>query len=371
MSGSSGFRCLVNPHAGVPGITVLPEAGFRRARAAITGWEGYAPTPLRDVPALAAAAGVGLVRIKDESGRFGLGSFKALGGAYAVGLAVAAESDRRAVAPAALTVSCATDGNHGRAVAWGAARVGCRCVIFVHETVSQGRVDAIARYGAEVRRVPGTYDDAVRAAAETAAAEGWIVVSDTSWPGYTEIPRAVMQGYRLMADEAAGQWTGAPPTHAFIQGGVGGVACAVSVQLRARFAPPPALVVVEPDRAACLLASAEAGRLAAVGGALDTIMAGLACGEPSLLAWQELDRAAAAFLSVPDEAAIAAMRALAGEGVESGESGAAGAAGLLLAAADPSARAALGLGPESRVLLFSTEGATDPDLYRRLLAGAA
>jgi diaminopropionate ammonia-lyase len=372
MDASSGFRCLPNARAGMPGVVVLPEGGFVRARAAIRAWDGYAPTPLRDLPGLAAEAGVAAVRIKDESGRFGLGSFKALGGAYAVGLAVAAAAARRGVAPAALTVTCATDGNHGRAVAWGAARAGCRCVIFVHATVSQGRADAIARYGAELRRVPGTYDDAVRAAAATAEAEGWITVSDTSWPGYTEIPRAVMQGYRLMADEAADQWAGqgddGPPTHVFVQGGVGGVAAAVSVQCRARFAPAPALVVVEPDRAACLLASAEAGALSAVGGALDTLMAGLACGEPSLLAWQELERAAAAFLAIPDAAAVAAMRRLAAAGVESGESGAAGAAGFLLAAADPAARAALRLDRESRVLLFSTEGATDPELYRRLLA---
>jgi len=373
MDRSPGFRCFLNPRAGAPGIVVLPEAGFRRARAAITAWPGYAPTPLRDLPGLATGTGVAAIRIKDESGRFGLGSFKALGGAYAVDLAVAAEAASRAVPIASLTVTCATDGNHGRAVAWGAARAGCRAVIFVHATVSPGRAEAIARLGAEIRRVPGTYDDAVRAAAATAEAEGWIVVSDTSWPGYTEIPRAVMQGYRVMADEAADQWTGAPPTHVFIQGGVGGVAAAVAVQARARFAPAPSMVsapsiiIVEPDRAACLLASAEAGRAVAVGGQLDTIMAGLACGEPSLLAWQVLERAAAAFLAIPDDAAVTAMRALASEGVEAGESGAAGAAGLMVAAADPAARAALGLDRRSRVLLFGTEGATDPELYRRLV----
>ncbi len=367
MERSPGFRCFLNPRAGAPGMVVLPEAGFRRARAAIAAWPGYAPTPLRDLPGIAAATGVAAIRIKDESGRFGLGSFKALGGAYAVDMAVGAEAARRAAPPAALTVTCATDGNHGRAVAWGAARAGCRAVIFVHATVSPGRAEAIARLGAEIRRVPGTYDDAVRAAAATAEAEGWIVVSDTSWPGYTEIPRAVMQGYRVMADEAADQWTGAPPSHVFIQGGVGGVAAAVAVQVHAGFAPAPSVVVVEPDRAACLLASAEAGHAVAVGGALDTIMAGLACGEPSLLAWQVLERAAAAFLAIPDEAAVAAMRALAAEGVEAGESGAAGAAGLIAAAADPAARAALGLNDRSRVLLFGTEGATDPELYRRLV----
>jgi diaminopropionate ammonia-lyase len=181
-----------------------------------------------------------------------------------------------------------------------------------------------------------------------------------------------MQGYRVMADEAVAQWgvaraDGAPPTHVFVQGGVGGVAAAVSVQARAAFSPAPMLVVVEPDRAACLLASAELGERTSVPGDLDTLMAGLACGEPSLLAWQELDRGAAAFMAIPDEAAVATMRVLAKAGVVAGESGVAGLAGCLLAAADPAARETLGLGKGSRVLVFSTEGATDPELYARLV----
>jgi diaminopropionate ammonia-lyase len=176
-----------------------------------------------------------------------------------------------------------------------------------------------------------------------------------------------MQGYRLMADEAATQWHGAPPTHVFIQGGVGGVAAAVSVQMRARYQPAPELVVVEPDRAACLLASAELGEPTSIPGDLDTVMAGLACGEPSLLAWQELERGAAAFMAVPDGAAIACMKLLADQGIVSGESGVAGLAGFLLAAAEPAARETLGLNADSRVLLFSTEGATDPALYAQLV----
>ena len=377
------FRLFPNPRAGVPGTVVLPEGGYRRARAEITGWPGYAPTPLLDLPEVANAAGVAAVRYKDEGGRFGLGSFKALGGAYAVARVLAAELARRGVAGAAdsaalesgvlaeaaggITVTCATDGNHGRSVAWGARRFGARCVIFVHPAVSAGRREAIARWGAEIREVPGNYDDAVRVAAETAAREGWFVVSDTSWPGYTEVPRDVMQGYRLMAEEALAALP-APPTHLFVQGGVGGVAAAVSVQRRAGGAADARLVVVEPDRAACLLASAEAGHAVTVPGELDTLMAGLACGEPSLLAWQELERAAFAFMAVPDAAAVACMTAL-GRGtprVVAGESAVAGLAGLLLAARDPAARAALGLDGESRVLLFGTEGATDPAAYEAL-----
>jgi len=377
------FRLFCNPHAGTPGIVVLTEAGFRRARRDIAAWPDYAPTPLRDLAALAAETGVGCVRLKDESGRFGLGSFKALGGAYAVAMVLAAELARAGIAAsagaadliagryrdatAAITVTCATDGNHGRSVAWGARRFGCRAVIFVPEATSPARVAALADYGAEIRRVDGTYDEAVRVAAETAAAEGWIVVSDTSYPGYTSVPRDVMQGYRLMVDEAADQWEGAPPTHVFIQGGVGGVAAAVSVQSRARLRPAPALIVVEPAHAACLFASAELGAPTAVAGDLATIMVGLACGEPSLLAWQELERGAAAFMAIPDQAAIAAMRRLAADGIVIGESGVAGLAGLMLAAADLEARAALGLDAASRVLLFGTEGATDPAVYADLV----
>jgi len=327
------------------------------------------------------------VRLKDESTRFGLGSFKALGGAYAVAQVLCADLARRGIANNAtsadlvagryaevtrrLTVTSATDGNHGRSVAWGAQRFGCACVIFVHATVSAGRVDAIARYGAEVRRVPGVYDDAVRETSRVAAAEGWFVVSDTSWEGYTTVPVDIMQGYRLMTDEAADQWQGPPPTHAFMQGGCGGAAAAVSVQLRARYKPPPELVVAEPDRAACLLASAELGEMTSIPGELDTLMAGLACAEPSLLAWRELERGAAAFTAVPDEAAVACMRLLAKAGIVAGESGVAGLAALLLAAADPAAREALGLTAQSRVLLFSTEGATDPQVYQKLIGGAA
>jgi diaminopropionate ammonia-lyase len=374
------FELLVNPRFGVPGLTVLSAAGFRRAKTTITGWPGYAPTPLRTVSGIPNAAEI---RIKDEGERFGLGSFKALGGAYAVANVLIGELARRDVAPSAtqpdladgrysdatqaITVTCATDGNHGRSVAWGAERFHCRCVIFVHEGVSQGRVDAIARFGAEVRRVPGNYDDAVRQADRCAREQKWFVISDTSYPGYTEVPRDVMQGYRLMADEAADQWTGAPPTHVFIQAGVGGAAAAVSVQMRARFEPAPLLVVVEPDHAACLLASARAGASTTVFGTLETIMAGLACGEPSLLAWQELERAAFAFMSIPDEAAIGCLQFLTAQGIAIGESGVAGLAGFQAAAADSVARETLRLTNASRILVFGTEGITDPVVYNKLL----
>lgn len=381
------FRFLINRRHGTPGVVVLPDSGFRRAKEEIASWPGYAPTPLVDLPDAAAAARVASVRYKDEGGRFGLGSFKALGGAYAVMRLLQAELAKRGTANAAtaaelmegkfkdatrgITVCCATDGNHGRSVAWGARLFGAACVIFVHEHVSQGRRDAIAKYGAEIRVVPGNYDDAVREAQKQADANRWFVVSDTSYPGYTEVPRDVMQGYRVMADEAADQF-GAAPTHVFIQGGVGGVAAAVSAQMRARFGAAVRVVVAEPEKAACLLASVESGVPTTIGGDLDTLMAGLACGEPSLLAWQELERGAFAAMAVPDDSAVACMKALAARkpAVVAGESAVAGLAALLLAAQEPFARAALGLDESSRVLLFGTEGATDPEVYARLVGHA-
>jgi diaminopropionate ammonia-lyase len=365
------YRLFLNPRQGVPGVVVLTEGGFRRASAEITAWPGYAPTPLRELP----AQGFASLHYKDEAERFGLGSFKALGGAYAVQKLVVGELARAGIRATGaevfsgqhqpnVTVTCATDGNHGRSVAWGARQCQAACVIFVHEHVSQGRRDAIAAYGAEVREVAGNYDDSVRAASAAAEAHGWHVISDTSWPGYTEPPRDVMQGYRLMAEEALAAMP-EPPTHVFVQGGVGGVAAAVSVQLRARRIPAK-LIVVEPDEAACLLLSAEAGEIRVVEGDLPTLMAGLACGEPSLLAWQELERAAHAFMAVPDAAAVEAMRALAPLGIVAGESAVAGLVGAILAGRD----GAMGLGPESRVLVFGTEGATDPELYAKLVASA-
>lgn len=392
---ASGVRLVPNPRAAgradlsAKAAAVLPRDGFEQARRVIESWPGYAPTPLRPLRGLAARLGIGALWYKDEAGRFGLASFKALGGAYAVaehvlraaGPGVTFEDllgGRLAAVARPLTVACATDGNHGRSVAWGARLFGCRAVIFVHATVSEGRKRAIEAYGAEVRRTAGNYDQSVREAEATAAAEGWTVVSDTSYPGYTEIPKDVMQGYGVMATEAFEQLpAGQVPSHIFIQGGVGGLAAAIAIQSWWRFGSDrPRLVVVEPATAACLLVSAEAGVPVIFPGDLETVMAGLSCGEPSLLAWAILDEAADAFMTISDEAAIDVMRHLAAgrDGdppVVAGESATAGLAGLIAALADAEIAAALALSDESRVLVFGTEGATDPELYRQLVGRAA
>ncbi|WP_235829941.1 diaminopropionate ammonia-lyase [Algihabitans albus] len=367
---------------------ILNRAAFETAQAEIAGWPGYRPTPLVRLPGLAGRLGLAEIAYKDEGGRFGLGSFKALGGAYAVlRLLQRRLAEVTGTTPStaeilkgqgadlvsSLTVCCATDGNHGRSVAWGAQTFGCRCVIFVHGTVSQGRVDAIARYGAEVRRVPGTYDEAVREAAREAEAQGWTVVSDTSYPGYMDIPRDVMQGYAVMAEEALAQCGDSLPTHVLVQAGVGGMAAAICAHLWETLEQRrPRFVAVEPDEAACLLASVQNGTASHVTGELDTIMAGLACGETSLLAWDILDEGADAFMTVTDASAREGMRLLA-EGCDgdpplvAGESAVAGLCAAIGALARPRVRESLGLGPDSRILLFGSEGDTDPRLYSEIV----
>jgi diaminopropionate ammonia-lyase len=364
------LRHFANPRAGTPSQDVLTPAGFEAARDTITSWPGYAPTPLRELAGLAAALGIGRLRYKDESGRFGLASFKALGGAYAVARLAAARD------PGRLTVATATDGNHGRAVAWGAERHGSHAVIYVHEKVSEGRCAAIRRFGAEIVRVPGSYDDSVRRCAADAARNGWTVVSDTAWEGYTEIPRDVMHGYGVIADEIADDVGDALPTHLFVQAGVGALAAA----LEARFAQlwgsrAPRLVVVEPESADACFRSATAGRPMPAAGDLATVMAGLSCGEISPLAWEIL-RTADDFVALDDSWAVEAMRILADgrhgtEPFAAGETGVAGLAALMAAASDPAMQRALGLGPDASVLVIGSEGATDPEIYERLVGRSA
>jgi diaminopropionate ammonia-lyase len=374
-------RLVVNPRAaareaayGPTRSEVLSAEGFAAAEREIAGWPGYAPTPLLALPALAQELGVASLRYKDERGRFGLKSFKALGGAYAVRRVL----ERQTRPAGEVTVTCATDGNHGRSVAWGARLFGCRCVIFIHATVSEGRAEAIRRYGAEVLRVPGNYDDAVRHAAAEAAKHGWFVVSDTSYQGYREVPVDVMHGYGVMAAEIFRQLpAGEVPTHVFVQVGVGALAAAICASFWLEWGPRrPRFVAVEPARADCLYRSIEAGHPVAVHGDLDTAMAGLACGEVSTLAWEILREGADAVLAIGDDWALEAVRRLAAPqggdpAVAAGETGGAGVAALLAVRGRAELRARLGLDASSRVLLVGSEGDTDPEIYRRIVGKSA
>lgn len=348
---------------------------------------GAEPTPLVALPGLAAELGLGALHVKDEGRRLGLGSFKALGGAYALMQLVREEAEARLgrpVSPAdltsdavrgvasGLTFACATDGNHGRSVAQGAQEVGAKAVIFVHAGVSEARAQAIASFGARIVRVAASYDDSVREASRVAEAEGWTVLSDMSWKGYERIPGLVMQGYTAIVREALAVLD-VPPTHVFLQAGVGGFAAAVAGHMAILLGESrPHVTVVDPERAACLYASAVQGRRVTVPEGESTLMAMLECYEPSLVAFRVLERLADGFMTVDDHAALDAMRRLAepvtgDPAIVAGESGGAGLAGLLIASADTALRDRIGLGAEARVLVINTEGATDPDLYAELI----
>ncbi|MGV6875706.1 diaminopropionate ammonia-lyase [Pseudochelatococcus sp. B33] len=381
----------ISPHIGQPLTPAESQIGGLAAPAQVKAFLGafpdYAPTPLVPLDGLARELGVAGIDIKDESGRYGLSSFKALGGAYAVARLVhrfvearlgrkvdPAEllSDESRSLASGLTVCCATDGNHGRSVAAGARMFGCRCVIYLHAGVSEGREHAIAGFGARIVRIAGSYDDSVAEAAEAARREGWLTVSDFSWPGYEEIPGLVMQGYTIMLDEIAAQ-AAAPYTHIFVQAGVGGLAAVVAGYFHERYAGKgPRTIVVEPALANCLQRSALANERRAMPAGEATVMAMLECYEPSLIAWNILEKSAGFYLGVDDGWAVAALKRLArpaggDPALTIGESGAAGLAGLLAVAQDEKLRSALGLDAASRILLIGTEGATDPEVYQALL----
>ncbi len=304
--------------------------------------------------ALAAELGVASLQLKDETRRMGLGSFKALGGAFAVAQMIADAAgtaefmgDEAKAVAATMTFITASAGNHGLSVAAGARVFGAKAAIVLSASVPEGFANRIRALGAEVLRVEGTYEDSVSHAMATAEAKDWLLLADGSWDGYIERPALVMEGYGVLAEEcrahfaAGGDW----PTHLFLQAGVGGLAAAVAAHCRDRWAGQPTIVVVEPEAAPCLMASVKAGRLTRADGEVSN-MGRLDCKDASLIAFQSLCRDADFFVTVSDDAAQAATALLAHHGIASTPSGAAGLAALQ----------ALGLGADSRCLVIASEG---------------
>ena len=365
-------------------ITNLDKAA--QARADISRWPDYQPSPLHRLQQLAAQIDVAEIFYKDESERFGLKSFKALGGAYAVarqlqdkiqqqtGAAVTIDdltSGRYRSIVQDIVISCATDGNHGRSVAWGCQMFGCDCIIYVHRDVSAGRMQAMQALGAEVIRIDGNYDASVKLADSEAVAHGRIIVSDTSYPGYTAIPKDVALGYTVMLAEAVEQMGASIPTHVFIQAGVGGLAAAVCAYFWELWGTKrPRFIVVEPEQANCLQQSAARGEPVTVSGDLETLMAGLSCGEVSLLAWEILKPGADDFLTISEDAVPACMKLLlqSQPPIEAGESAVAGLGAAIVAREDAEMSRKLGLDSSSRIFVIGTEGATDPELDQRLIS---
>lgn len=364
---------------------LLSDAAIARATATIRATISPTATPLISLPALAAHLGIKSLHFKDEGQRAPLKSFKMIGGAFAVAEVLAdlvTEATGTRPDPKALVagtykhltgqavMTCATDGNHGRAVAWAAQRFGAKAVIYVGEAVSPGRVAAMEAWGAEVRRVKGVYEDAVAAAAAKAA-DGWHVISDTAYPGCEAVPRLVMQGYAVLADEIIAA-VPEVPTHVFLQCGVGGMAGAVTARIRQCWGMEPRIIIVEPERADCAFQSARTGRMTPASGDLDTLCAGLACGELSSTAWEILSVAANGFAIFTEDEALAAMRHLnrplpGDPSIVAGECAGAGLAGLAKIAENFNLRSSLALDESARAVIIGTEGDTDPAVHRQLL----
>ena len=353
----------------------------KKARAFHRQLAGYAPTPLRELKGLAGRLGLAGMYVKDESFRFGLNAFKGLGGSYALGRIIAAKTGKEVgelggIPEGEFTFVTATDGNHGRGVAWAAKNLRQRAVVYMPKGSSRERLENIRALGAEAEITELNYDDTVRFAAAQAEKNGWTLVQDTAWEGYETIPSWIMQGYTTMALEAAEQLGDVRPTHIFLQAGVGAMAGAVTGFFRNFYgAQLPRIIIVEPDKAGCLFetAAADDGSLHKVEGALDSIMAGLCCGEVCTVGWEVLRHCAGYFFSCPDYVAADGMRVLGNPmpddpRVVSGESGAATSGLVYQLMTDPNLadeRKTLGLGEDSVILCFSTEGDTDKENSRR------
>jgi diaminopropionate ammonia-lyase family len=358
---------------------------FARQRAFFEARPALPPTPLRRYPALAEDLGIGHLLVKDETARFGLNAFKAAGAMFAI-----ATLRERGELDAGDTLVCASEGNHGRAVARAAREAGCRAKVYMSNKVTTARVEAIASEGAEVELVDGSYDDAVRVMATTSAMHGWTVISDTSWSGYHDIPHLIMLGYTRILDEVAMQMREArlddgvsgaerepDQTVFFVPAGVGGLLAAVACWADEHDGTArPRVVAVEPASAACVQASVRAGRPTPLEGPFDTVMGGLRCGVMSPMVFPVAEGFVDAFVGIEDEYAFEAMRRLArptppDPALACGPSGAAALGGLLAVLRDPTlgeVRGRLQLGPQTSVIVMVTEGVTEPALYRDVVA---
>ena len=380
------------PKTGDRYLSLMSEEEAKKARRFHESFPQYAPTPLVSLSGMAGYLGLAGVFVKDESWRFGLNAFKVLGGSYAIARYIAEETgkDISELSYSVLTSEklkkefgtaaffSATDGNHGRGVAWAANQLGQKSVIIMPKGSRKTRLDNIRAENAEAWIADVNYDACVRQAAKLASeTEHGLLVQDTAWEGYEEIPSRIMEGYGTMALEADEQ-LGERPTHVFVQAGVGSMAGAVAGYFASKYREnPPVIIVVEASAADCHYQSALAGDggIRTVGGDMDTIMAGLACGEPNPISWDILKNHAACFISAEDSTAARGMRMLAAPlkgdfQIISGESGASSfgvLAAIMTSDAFRDLRKELGLNERAKVLLFSTEGDTDPERWRNIV----
>ena len=345
-------------------LKVLPKSFIDEAYTAISNWEGYKPTPLIDLNKLAKNYNLNNIFYKDESKRFKLKSFKALGGAYAVEKISAGNKN--------IIVSTATAGNHGKSVAWGAQRLGLKSKIFISENVSESRAKDIASFGAEIIRVKGNYDDSLKACITQSTENNWEIIQDVAWQDYEVVPKLTMSGYSVMIKEISEQ-TNHYITHIFLQAGVGGMASAVIAGVARYFKRIPRIIIIEPESADCVLASIDNSKLTKVDIKKESIMGGMSCGEVSLVPWQIIKNSVNNCLSLSDDNIATTVSMLAkgefsNDKIIGGECSAPGIMSLIMSCNNKKIKQSLDLNEKSNVLLIGCEGDTDTTLYKRMIS---
>ena len=330
----------------------------------ISKWDSYNPTPLLLLNKLSKELNLNKIYYKDESKRFDLKSFKALGGAYAVEKVTKGNKD--------ITVSTATAGNHGRSVAWGARRLGLKCKIFISEYVSDARGKAMEALGADVVKVKGNYENSLLECINQSTENNWQIVQDVAWKDYMLVPTLTMAGYSVMMKEIVDQINNEEITHIFLQAGVGGLAGAMVAGAARYLKNIPKMIVVEPDSAACVMESIKTGKIEKINVVRESLMGGMSCGEPSLVPWEILKKSVNYCISLPDEDIARTMKLLGNgnfsdEKIIAGENSAPGVISLIASCNDEKIKNNIDLNSNSNILLIGCEGDTDQEMYQKLL----
>jgi len=330
----------------------------------ISKWDSYSPTPLLLLNKLSKELNLNKIYYKDESKRFGLKSFKALGGAYAVEKVTKGNKD--------ITVSTATAGNHGRSVAWGAKRLGLKCKIFISEYVSDARGKAMEALGADVVKVKGNYEKSLIECIKQSLENNWQIVQDVAWKDYMLVPTLTMAGYSVMMKEIVDQINNEEITHIFLQAGVGGMAGAMVAGVARYLKNTPKMIIVEPDSAACVMESIKTGKIEKINIERESLMGGMSCGEPSLVPWEILKKSVNNCISLPDDDIGKAMKLFANasfgdDKIVAGENSAPGVISLIASCNDENIKNKINLNSNSNVLLIGCEGDTDQEMYQKLL----
>ena len=344
-------------------LKILNKDLLEDAYKTISKWQKYQPTPLESLNKLSNELKLKNIFYKDESKRFGLKSFKALGGAYAVEKITKGKKD--------VIVSTATAGNHGKSVAWGAKNLGLNCKIFISENVSETRAQEISNLNAEVIRVKGNYENSLNVCKEESKKNKWEIIQDVAWPDYELVPKLTMAGYSTMVKEISIQ-TNEYVTHIFLQAGVGGMAAGLVAGVAHYFKKVPKIIIVEPENANCVMQSIENNTPTSVDIKKESIMGGMSCGDVSLVPWQILKNSVSNCVSVSDKfvsqtVAMLADKVLSDVSIVGGECSTPGITSLISCCNNEETKSALEINKNSNILLIGCEGSTDIELYQKLL----